>query len=208
MDLSNYVTKSNIKKRNDQILLKKGDLPRVKSDIYILKNVPIDLSSLKRKVDKLHIGKLETASVDLSKLSDVVKNDIFKKTEYDELVKNVNNNKTTNTNNLIKKTDYDTKIYQIGKKITDRDHGKYITTKEFNKLSAANFAARLKQANLAYKNDIANFLKKTYFDEKLINISEKFTSHKTQNILIQNESKAEQDKIKKNRNILKFHKIS
>ena len=79
MDLSNYVTKSNIKKRNGQILLKKGDLPRVKSDIYILKNVPIDLSSLKRKVDKLNIGKLETASVDLSKLSDVGKNDILKR---------------------------------------------------------------------------------------------------------------------------------
>ena len=71
---------------------------------------------MKRKVDKLHIGKLETASVDLSKLSDVVKNDIFKKTEYDELVKNVNNNKTTDTTNLIKKTDYDTKINQFGKK--------------------------------------------------------------------------------------------
>ena len=62
------------------------------------------------------MGKLGTASVDLSKLSDVVKNDVFKKTEYDELVKNVNNNKTTDTTNLIKKTDYDTKINQFGKK--------------------------------------------------------------------------------------------
>ena len=62
------------------------------------------------------MGKLGTASVDLSKLSDVVKNDLFKKTEYDELVKNVNNNKTTDTTNLIKKTDYDTKINQFGKK--------------------------------------------------------------------------------------------
>ena len=59
------------------------------------------------------MGKLGTASVDLSKLSDVVKNDLFKKTEYDELVKNVNNNKTTDTTNLIKKTDYDTKINQF-----------------------------------------------------------------------------------------------
>ena len=62
------------------------------------------------------MGKLGTASVDLSKLSDVVKNDLFKKTEYDELVKNVNNDKTTDTTNLIKKTDYDTKINQFGKK--------------------------------------------------------------------------------------------
>lgn len=89
------------------------------------------------------------------------------------------------------------KLINLEKKSTDRNHGEYITTKEFNKLLADNFAAKLKQANLAYKNDIANFAKKTYFDERLINISDKFTSHKTQNILIQNESKAEQDKIKK-----------
>ena len=34
-----------------------------------LKNVPSGLSSLKSKVDKLDTGKLETAPVDLSKLS-------------------------------------------------------------------------------------------------------------------------------------------
>ena len=44
--------------------------------------VPSCLSNLKSKVDKLYIGKLETTSVDLSKLSDVVKNKVVKKTEY------------------------------------------------------------------------------------------------------------------------------
>ena len=53
-------------------------------------------------------------------------------------------------------------------KITlDRDHDKYITTQEFNKLTAENFTTRLKQANLASNNDIANFVKKTDFDNKL-----------------------------------------
>ena len=42
---------------------------------------------MKSKVDKLGIGKLETTPVDLSKLSNVVKNDVVKKTEYNELVK-------------------------------------------------------------------------------------------------------------------------
>ena len=32
------------------------------------------------------------------------------------------------------------------------DHGKYITTQEFNKLAQENFATRLKQAFLASKN--------------------------------------------------------
>ena len=42
-----------------------------------------------------------------------------------------------------KKTDYNTKIDEIEKKITDHGHDKYITTPEFNKLTAENFAARL-----------------------------------------------------------------
>ena len=41
----------------------------------------------------------------------------------------------------------------------DHVHDKYITTQEFNKLTVENFAARLKQANLASKNDIADFIK-------------------------------------------------
>ena len=45
------------------------------------------------------------------------------------------------------------------------DHSKYITSPEFNKLTAENFAARLAQANLVSKNDIANFVKKTGFDD-------------------------------------------
>ena len=42
---------------------------------------------MKSKVDKLDIGKLETTQVDLSKLSNVVKNNIVKNAEYNELVK-------------------------------------------------------------------------------------------------------------------------
>ena len=63
-------------------------------------------------------------------------------------------NKVSNVSNSVKKTDYNTKISETEKKITDHDHGKYITTPEFNKLTAENFAARLKQTNLASKNNI------------------------------------------------------
>ena len=38
---------------------------------------------------------------------------------------------------------------------------------EFNKLASETFSARLAQANLANKKDIANFVKKTDFDNKL-----------------------------------------
>ena len=38
-------------------------------------------------MDKLDIGKLETTSDDLGKLSNVVKNEVVRKIEYNELVK-------------------------------------------------------------------------------------------------------------------------
>ena len=40
-------------------------------------------------------------------------------------------------------------------------HDKYITTQEFNKLKLENFPARLAQANIASKTDIADFVKTT-----------------------------------------------
>ena len=51
---------------------------------------------------------------------------------------------------LVKKTDYNAKISDIKEKITD--HGKYITTPEFNTLAARVFNARLVQADLVKKN--------------------------------------------------------
>ena len=62
-------------------------------------------------------------------------------------------------------TDYNTKFNEITKKINDHENDKYITTPEFNKLTAEIFTARLAQANLASKGDIANFVKKTDFDD-------------------------------------------
>ena len=71
----------------------------------------------------------------------------------------------------------------------DHNHDKYITTQEFNKLTAENFAARLALANLENKNDIAKFVNKADFDEKLKNLNKKFTWNKTKHLLIQNEFK-------------------
>ena len=67
----------------------------------------------------------------------------------------------------------------IENKINDHDHAKYITTEEFNKLTADKFTSRLKQANLASKNYIANLVKKTDFDAKLTNLNKKVTSNET-----------------------------
>ena len=50
-----------------------------KLDIDKLKNIQTNLSNLKSKVNKLDVDALIPVPVDLSKLSDVVKNDVVKK---------------------------------------------------------------------------------------------------------------------------------
>ena len=69
VDHSNYATKGYIK-----------NISHVDTSSFALKT---NLASLKIEVDKLDIDKLAPVSVDLSKLSDVVKNDVVKKTVYD-----------------------------------------------------------------------------------------------------------------------------
>ena len=77
-------------------------------------------------------------------------------------------NEVPNARDLVKKTDYNTKTNETGKEITDHDQSnKYITTQEFNELTAEKFSAWLKQANLLSKSNIANFVKRTDLNKKL-----------------------------------------
>ena len=59
---------------------------------------------MKAKVEKLDNGKLKTVPIDLSKLSNVVNNDVVKKTVYYKLVAKVNN---IDTSGLVLKTKYE-----------------------------------------------------------------------------------------------------
>ena len=101
---------------------------------------------MKSKVDKLDTDKLTPSPVDLKKLSDVVHNDVVKKTIYNELVSKVNAIPTTDNSDLVKKLAITQKLVKLKKKVLDHDHGKYITTEELNKLMVDNFAAKLAQA--------------------------------------------------------------
>ena len=98
-----------------------------------------NLATLNTEFDKLDIAKLAPVPVDLSKLSDVVKNDFIKKDVYDKLVSKVDNidtsgfvlktnhdtdkseldNKIADTSGLVKNTDYNAKINNIEGKIPD-----------------------------------------------------------------------------------------
>ena len=90
VDISNYATKTDLK-----------NVTHVDTSSFALKT---NLGGLKTEVDKLDIDKLAPVPVDLSKLSDVVKNDILKKTVYDELIAKVNG---IDTSEFVLKTKYD-----------------------------------------------------------------------------------------------------
>ena len=77
VDLSNHATKADIK-----------NILHVDTSSFALKT---NLAGLKIGVDKLDIDKLVPVSVDVSKLSDVVKNDVVKKDVYGKLVAKVDN---------------------------------------------------------------------------------------------------------------------
>ena len=100
VDLSNYATKTDLK-----------NVTHVDTSGFALKT---NLASLKPEVDKLDIDKLAPVPDDLSKLSDVVKNDVVKKTVYDKLVAKVNN---IDTSDFVLKTKYQTDKKELENKI-------------------------------------------------------------------------------------------
>ena len=89
VDLSNYATKADIK-----------NISHVHTSSFALKT---NLANLKTEVDKLDIDKLVPVPVDLSKLSDVVKNDVVKKADYNAKITEIEN-KIHDGSNLATKT--------------------------------------------------------------------------------------------------------
>ena len=89
-------------------------------------------------------------------------------------------NKIPSVSNLVKETDYNTKVNKIEKKITDQILDKYISSPEFNKLTAKYFAARFRKAILVTMRD---------FDDKLSDPNRKIVLNKTKHLVTENELK-------------------
>ena len=109
LDLNNYATKTDLK-----------NVTHVDVSSFASKT---NLVSLKTDEDKIDVDKLKTVPADLAKLSDVVKNDVIKKTEYNSLKTKVDN---IDSKNFVSKTKYEkdgsnfeNKISKIDKKIPD-----------------------------------------------------------------------------------------
>ena len=108
VDLSNYATKTDLK-----------NVSHVDVSSFALKS---NVASLKTEVDKIHAEKLKTVPLGLAKLSNVVENDVIKKTEYDKLVAKVNDIDNTNFVSGTKyekdESDFEDKIDKTDKKNT------------------------------------------------------------------------------------------
>ena len=76
-----------------------------------MKNVPTNLSTLKSKVDKLDVDKLVPVSVDLSKITDVIKK-IVKKDVFNAKMKNIEN-KIPYTTNFATNTTLNAKLIEV-----------------------------------------------------------------------------------------------
>ena len=100
VELFNYATKTDIKNTS-----------HIDTSRFASKS---NLARVKTEVDKLDIDKLVPVPVDLSKLSDVVKNDVVKKTVYDKLVAKVN---SIDTSSFVLKNNYDTDKTKLENKI-------------------------------------------------------------------------------------------
>ena len=77
LDLANYATEDDVK-----------NITHVDVSSYATKT---NLAALKSEVDKIDVDKLKTVPVDLGKLSNVVKNDAVKKTDYNTKVTSIEN---------------------------------------------------------------------------------------------------------------------
>ena len=126
LDLTNYATKKDIK-----------DITHVDTSSYALKT---NLATL-NKVDNMETDKLKTVPNDLAKFSNVVKNDVVKKTEYNTLKNKVDaidtsgfvtrTKFTTDTNALDDKTDkIEKKISDISELATKSSLARLITEQE------------------------------------------------------------------------------
>ena len=104
LDLSNYATKSDVK-----------NFTHVDVSSFASKT---NLAALKTEVDKLDTDKLKTTPVDLAKSSNVVENEVIKKTDYNAKVTSIEaqitgltKNTTDSLNDITKLKAFDTNIF-------------------------------------------------------------------------------------------------
>ena len=153
LDLTNYATKT--------------DLKYITHTVVSSFASKTNLSALKTEVDKIDIDKLKTVPDDLAKLSNVVKNEVVKKTDF-SADNNVTRTKfSTDTNSL------DDKIDKVDKKIPDVSG---LATKSSVTILIKNLDDRidkLKINDYAKKTSLTNYMLTSTFNSKFNELENK-----------------------------------
>ena len=182
LDISNYATKKDIK-----------DITHVDTSSYALKT---NLANSKTEVDKIDTDKLKTVPDDLAKLSNVVKNDVVKKTDYNALKTKVDGidasvfvtktKFTTDTNALDDKIDkVEKKIPDIAQLATKSSVTRLITEQEdytdkVNKKipDISGFASKTELTAVENKiADATNFVKKSDYATEITSIKNDYATN-------------------------------
>ena len=153
LDLSNYATKDDVK-----------NITHVDVSSYTTKT---NLAALKTEVDKIDVDKLKTVPDDLAKLSNVVKNEVVKKTDFSADAYVTRTKFSTDTNSL------DHKIDKVGKKIPDISslETKRNVTTLVNNLN--NRIDNLKINDYVKKTSLTNYMLTSTFNTKSTELQNK-----------------------------------
>ena len=162
LDLSNYATKKDI-----------NDFTHVDVSGFASKT---NLAALKTEVDKIDADELKTVPVDLAKLSNVVDNDVVKKTDYNAKVTNIESqiagvtkNTLDNLADITKLKAVDTSNFVLKTKLASD-----VTTLE-NKIDTVD--KKIPDiSGLATKTSLTSYLQTVTFNSKVTEVENKIKS--------------------------------
>ena len=159
LDLSSYPTKTDLK-----------NITHVDVSSYASK---VNLAALKTEVDKIDTDKLKTVPDDLAKLSNVVKNDVVKKTDYNTKVTSIESqiagvtkNTLDNLGDITKRKAFDTSNFVLKTKLASD-----VTTLE-NKIDTVD--KKIPDiSGLAPKTSLTSYLQTATFNSKVTEVENK-----------------------------------
>ena len=158
LDLTNYATKTDLK-----------NITHVDVSSYASKT---NLAALKTKVDKIDVDKLKTTPTDLAKLSNVVKNDVVKKTDYNTKLTSIEaqiagltKNTVDNLADITKLKAIDTNSFVLKTKLASD-----VTTLE-NKIDTVEKKTDI--SGLATKTSLNGYLQTVTFNSKVTEVENK-----------------------------------
>ena len=152
LDLSNYAMKDDVK-----------NITHIDVSSYATKT---NLAALKTEVDKIDVDKLKTVPNDLAKLSNVVKNDVVKKTNYNAKVTSIESQIAGVTKTALDNLGDITKLKVVDTSnfVLKTKHASDVTTLE-NKI--------LDISGLATKTSLNAYLQTSTFNSKVTEVESK-----------------------------------